>query len=277
MTEDRVAPTEVNLLNQAQDEVFARLYGEPLQNCPSELYVPPEALRVFLESFEGPLDFLLYLIRKQKFDVMDIPMARLTDQYIRYVEMVRESNLELAAAYLVMAATLMQIKSRLMLPKAPTPEGQEPEDPRAELMRRLFEYEKIRLLAQRLGNLPREGRDFWLSQVELPKEQLHYPDVTPNELGEVMLGLKSRLALFVHHRVSREELSIREHMTQILSRLQTEESLLFSSLLANPQDKYETAVWFLAMLELAKEGLIQIHQTQAFSPIYLSRPELTLT
>ena len=156
MTEDRVAPTDVNLLNQAQDEVFARLYGEPLQNCPSELYVPPEALRVFLESFEGPLDFLLYLIRKQKFDVMDIPMARLTDQYIRYVEMVRESNLELAAAYLVMAATLMQIKSRLMLPKAPTTEGQEPEDPRAELMRRLVEYEKIRILSfiRNAFNLP---------------------------------------------------------------------------------------------------------------------------
>lgn len=259
-----------------EEEIFARLYGEPMENCPEELYIPPEALRIFLESFEGPLDLLLYLIRKQKFDVMDIPMAKLTEQYMRYVELVRESNLELAAAYLVMSATLMQIKSRLLLPAPPKDDGSEPEDPRAELMRRLLEYEKFRNIAKELGALPREGRDFWLPEVPQSDEVPLYPDITPTDLSEAWLAISERLQLLTHHKVSREELSVREHMTEILKRLSGTDRLRFSSLWPAGATKYQITVWFLALLELGKDGLIKITQGEAFSEIYIEHADLLL-
>ncbi len=259
-----------------EEVIFARLYGEPMVECPNELYIPPEALRVFLKSFEGPLDLLLWLIRRQKFDVLDIPMATLTDQYMRYVELVRSSNLELAAAYLVMSATLMQIKSRLMLPAPVSEDGTEPEDPRAELMRRLLEYERIRDVARKLGALPCEGRDFWVSDVDVPEVQVVYPALSAEELSEVWRGVSERLALVAHHRVSREELSVREHMTAILKAISEAGRITLSSLWPEGASKAQRTVWFLALLELGKDGLITITQAEPFAPIYIEPAALLL-
>lgn len=253
------------------ETVFARLYGESMVGCPDELYIPPEALRIFLESFEGPLDLLLYLIRKQKFDVMDIPMAKLTEQYMRYVELVRENNLELAVAYLVMSATLMQIKSRLMLPAPPKEDGAEAEDPRAELMRRLLEYEKIREVAKLLNEQPREGRDFWIAEVVQNENDISYPDIEKSDLQEAWSAIQERMKLVTHHKVSREELSVREHMSEILKRLSACERLYFSELWEAGASKYQITVWFLALLELGKEGLVKLTQANAFGEIFIEQ------
>lgn len=257
--------------DSTKETVFARLYGESMVGCPDELYIPPEALRIFLESFEGPLDLLLYLIRKQKFDVMDIPMARLTEQYMRYVELVRENNLELAVAYLVMSATLMQIKSRLMLPTPPKEDGAELEDPRAELMRRLLEYEKIREVAKLLNEQPREGRDFWVAEVPQDEGNINYPEIAMDDLQAAWLAIQERMKLVTHHRVSREELSVREHMSEILKRLSTRDRLNFSDLWETGASKYQITVWFLALLELGKEGLVRLTQVDAFDEIYIEQ------
>ncbi len=257
--------------DSTKETVFARLYGESMVGCPDELYIPPEALRIFLESFEGPLDLLLYLIRKQKFDVMDIPMAKLTEQYMRYVELVRENNLELAVAYLVMSATLMQIKSRLMLPAPPKEEGAELEDPRAELMRRLLEYEKIREVAKLLNEQPREGRDFWVAEVPQDEGNINYPEIAMDDLQAAWLAIQERMKLVTHHRVSREELSVREHMSEILKRLSTRDRLNFSELWETGASKYQITVWFLALLELGKEGLVRLTQVDAFDEIYIEQ------
>ena len=259
---------------QTEEKILARLYGEPLEECPDGLYIPPEALRVFLTSFEGPLDLLLYLIRKQKFDVMDIPMAELTDQYMRYVDLVRESDLELAAAYLVMSATLMQIKSRLLLPAVSSVEGAEPEDPRAELMRRLEEYERIRTAALKLQAMPRIDRDFRIASAErcVPVVALQ-PDVTPEMLLSAWMAVAARLRLRDRHKVSRQELSVREHMTSLLKRLQTQSFVTLEELWNGTTDRETMTVWFLALLELAKEGMIILTQGAPYAPLYASLPE----
>lgn len=259
---------------QTEEKILARLYGEPLEKCPDGLYIPPEALRIFLTSFEGPLDLLLYLIRKQKFDVMDIPMAELTEQYMRYVDLVRESNLELAAAYLVMSATLMQIKSRLLLPSVKTAEGTEPEDPRAELMRRLEEYERIRSVAIKLQALPRIDRDFKIAVAQrcMPVAALK-PEVTPEMLSEAWEAVAERLKLRGRHKVSRQELSVREHMTVLLKRLQTESFVTLEQLWNGTNDRETMTVWFLALLELAKEGVIILTQAAPYAPLYATLPE----
>lgn len=261
---------------QTEEMILARLYGEPLEKCPDGLYIPPEALRVFLASFEGPLDLLLYLIRKQKFDVMDIPMAELTDQYMRYVDLVRESDLELAAAYLVMSATLMQIKSRLLLPSVRTAEGTEPDDPRAELMRRLEEYEKIRSAAVKLQVLPRIDRDFRIAAAKrcMPVVALQ-PEVTPEMLSTAWAAVAVRFKLRGHHKVSRQELSVREHMTALLKRLQTESFVTIEQLWSGTSDRETMTVWFLALLELAKEGMIILTQAAPYAPLYATLPEET--
>lgn len=242
----------------AASQPVARLYGEPMLEYPKDLYIPPDALEVFLERFEGPLDLLLWLIRSQKFDVMDIPMALLTEQYMAYVELIRRSNLELASAYLVMSATLMSIKSRMLLPKRQDAEtGEEPEDPRAELMRRLLEYERMRAAAKELDELPRMGRDFMAAAggfIIVPEEEL--PAVTPEELALAWEAATARLALSAHHRVTREELSVREHMTAILKRLNGREFVRFTDLLQDRPDVQSICVWFLATLELAKIFLL---------------------
>lgn len=251
--------------------VVARLYGEPMTELPEGLYIPPNALEVILERFEGPLDLLLWLIRSQKFDVMDIPMTKLTEQYMAYVELIRRSNLELASAYLVMSATLMAIKSRMLLPKRPdVQEGEEAEDPRAELMRRLLEYERMREAAKLLDELPRLDRDFLVPAgdfFDAPVKEL--PVITPQELSLAWESVEADAALSASHHVTREELSVREHMSGILKILQGKEFVRLTDLMGEEANQEQLTVWLLASLELAKVFLVQIQQAEPYSPIYL--------
>ncbi len=251
--------------------VVARLYGEPMTELPEGLYIPPDALEVILERFEGPLDLLLWLIRSQKFDVMDIPMTKLTEQYMAYVELIRRSNLELASAYLVMSATLMAIKSRMLLPKRPdAQEGEEAEDPRAELMRRLLEYERMREVAKLLDELPRLDRDFLVPAggfFDVPVKDL--PVITPEELSLAWEAVEANAALSTSHHVTREELSVREHMSGILRILQGKEFVRLTELMGEEANQEQLTVWLLASLELAKVFLVQIQQAEPYRPIYL--------
>lgn len=253
---------------------LAHLYGEPLFNIPHDLYIPPDALEVFLEAFEGPLDLLLYLIRKQNFNVLDIPMAQLTDQYLSYVQQIREYNLELAGEYLLMAAMLIEIKSRMLLPVHKKDADDEAADPRAELVRRLLEYEKMKLAAQRLDAFPRAGRDFLHADtwMQIDSEQ-HLPDVSPDDLRSAWLDIIARARLNAHHHVTREELSVRDHMSQILKRLADVRFMEFSQLFAGRLEQGDApaviVVHFLALLELARESLLDITQAEPYAPIYV--------
>jgi len=248
----------------------ARLYGEPLFAMPQDLYIPPEALEVFLEAFEGPLDLLLYLIRKQNFNILDIPMAAVTRQYLVYVDDIRNRNLELAAEYLLMAAMLIEIKSRMLLPPKKTAEGEEAEDPRAELVRRLLEYEQMKLAAMQLGNLPHYGRDFLKAQVYIEQSlQPRFPDVHIVDLQEAWSDILKRAKLVQHHKITREELSVREHMSIVLRQLQGHKFVEFEHLFNPEKGTPVLVVTFIALLELAKESLIEITQAEAFAPIYV--------
>jgi segregation and condensation protein A len=255
-------------------EPIARVLGEPLTEVPQDLYIPPEALQVFLETFEGPLDLLLYLIRKNSLNILDIPMAELTRQYMQYVEMMRAHQLELAAEYLVMAAVLIEIKSRLLLPR-PAAAKTDEADPRAELMRRLLEYEQMKRAAERLNALPHAGRDFSLVEVLIEQTLTQrLPQVNPDDLRNAWLALLTRARMNQHHKVKREELSVREHMTRILRRLASGIYVEFKELF-NPQGGVpEIVVSFLAILELAKESLVHLSQSEAFAPIYVKRADL---
>ncbi len=255
----------------AVDQVaVARLYGEPLFALPQDLYIPPDALEVFLEAFEGPLDLLLYLIRKQNFNILDIPMAGLTRQYLSYVEEIRHRNLELAAEYLLMAAMLIEIKSRMLLPPKPQAAGQEAQDPRAELVRRLLEYEQMKLAAARLNLLPQLGRDFLAAQVYIEQSlQPRFPEVTLTDLQEAWGAVLKRARLVQHHKITREELSVREHMSQLLKRLQGKRFVEFEDLFDASRGMPVLVVTFIAMLELAKETLIELTQAEAYAPIYV--------
>ncbi len=256
---------------QVVDQVaLARLYGEPLFAMPTDLYIPPDALEVFLEAFEGPLDLLLYLIRKQNFNILDIPMAGVTRQYLVYVEEIRSRNLELAAEYLLMAAMLIEIKSRMLLPPRKVAEGQEPEDPRAELVRRLLEYEQMKLASARLGELPQMGRDVLRAQVYIEQSlQPRFPDVNVVDLQEAWADIMKRAKLVQHHKITREELSVREHMSIVLRKLQGRRFVEFENLFDVTRGVQVLIVTFIAMLELAKESLIDITQAEAFAPIYV--------
>ncbi len=248
----------------------ARLYGEPLFALPRDLYIPPDALEVFLEAFEGPLDLLLYLIRKQNFNILDIPMAGMTRQYLVYVEEIRGRNLELAGEYLLMAAMLIEIKSRMLLPPKRVAEGQEPEDPRAELVRRLLEYERMKLAAARLNAAPQFGRDFLQAQVFIEQSlQPRFPDVSVVELQEAWDAILKRARLVQHHKITREELSVREHMSLVLKKLQGRRFVEFEDLFDPASGAPVLVVTFIAMLELAKETLIEITQAEVFAPIYV--------
>src|SRR5690349_20973761 len=210
---------------------LARLYGEPLFAMPTDLYIPPDALEVFLEAFEDPLDLLLYLIRKQNFNILDIPMAGVTRQYLVYVDEIRTRNLELASEYLLMAAMLIEIKSRMLLPPKKVAEGAEPEDPRAELVRRLLEYERMKLAAARIDAMPVIGRDFLKAQVTVEQSlTLRFPDVDADELRLAWIDILKRANLNKHHTITREQLSVREHMTIVLKRLQGRRFALFEDL-----------------------------------------------
>ena len=249
---------------------LARLYGAPLFNMPKDLYIPPDALEVFLEAFEGPLDLLLYLIRKQNFNILDIPMAELTRQYLTYVEEIRTRNLELAEDYLLMAAMLIEIKSRMLLPVIPKDGEEEAEDPRAELARRLIEYEQMKLAAQDLDNVPLVGRDFWIAQAfHDPNTVERFPDVNPDELRDAWQAILRRASLVKAHTISREELSVREHMTMILRRLQTQKFVEFFDMFDIERGVPVVVVNFIAMLELTREGLVKVTQAEPFAPIYV--------
>lgn len=253
---------------------IAKLYGEPLFKIPDGLYIPPDALEVFLESFEGPLDLLLYLIRKQKFDVMNVPMALVTEQYMGYVELIRKSNLELAAEYLVMAACLMQIKSRLLLPVTRADDDEEVEDPQAELARRLLEYEKMKLAAVELDRIPRNGRDFWRAFVLIEQTQNKIlPDVSSEELARVWQEVLAQAQLRGNHTISRQELSVREFMSNILRRLGQSPIVEFRELFKKGCGIEVAIVNYLAILELAKDGLVRITQAVPFAPLYVARSE----
>ncbi len=249
---------------------IARLYGEPLFKMPQDLYIPPDALEVFLEAFEGPLDLLLYLIRRQNFNILDIPMAGMTKQYLSYVEEIRARNLELAAEYLLMAAMLIEIKSRMLLPPKKTQDGKEPEDPRAELVRRLLEYEQMKLAAHRINSLPTFGRDYLRAQVVIEQSLVpRFPDVNTVDLQEAWRDILKRAKLIQHHKISREELSVREHMSMVLRRLQGRKFIEFEELFDPRHGTQVLVVTFIAMLELAKETLIEITQAEAYAPIYV--------
>ncbi len=261
----------LSALPEVVDQVaLARLYGEPLFALPQDLYIPPDALEVFLEAFEGPLDLLLYLIRKQNFNILDIPMAGVTRQYLRYVDEIRSRNLELAAEYLLMAAMLIEIKSRMLLPPKKTAEGEEPEDPRAELARRLIEYEQMKMAAARVNELPQVGRDVLRAQVYIEQSlQPRFPDVSAEDLQSAWRDILRRAKLVQHHKISREELSVREHMSIVLRKLQGRRFVEFEQLFDTTRGVPVLVVTFIAMLELAKESLIDVTQAEAFAPIYV--------
>ncbi|HEV7803285.1 MAG TPA: ScpA family protein [Burkholderiales bacterium] len=247
---------------------IARVYGQPMLEMPRDLYIPPDALEVFLEQFEGPLDLLLYLIRKENISVLEIPMAKLTVQYLEYVGMMRTHSLELAAEYLLMAAMLIEIKSRMLLPR-PTAVDVE-EDPRAELVRRLLEYEQMKLASQRLNELPQAGRDFSLVQVLFERDVAErLPEVEPEELKIAWLALLNRANMNRHHKVTREQLSVRAHMSRVLRYLQEAKFVEFADLFETAQGVSVLVVTFLAVLELAREGLIEVSQQEAYTPIYV--------
>ena len=258
------------LIEPVDPVAFARLYGEPLFALPTDLYIPPDALEIFLDAFEGPLDLLLYLIRRQNFNILDIPLAELTRQYLGYVEQVRARSLELASEYLLMAAMLIEIKSRMLLPQRQAAAGEEVEDPRAELVRRLLEYEQIKIASRQLAQAPQLGRDFLAAQVHVEQaQQLRLPDVAASELQQAWRDILRRAKLVQHHRISREALSVREHMSQVLRRLQGRRFVEFAELFELDQGVPVLVVTFIAMLELAKETLIEITQAEAFAPIYV--------
>lgn len=261
---DEVLPSVVDHV------ALARLYGEPLFAMPRDLYIPPDALQIFLEAFEGPLDLLLYLIRKQNFNILDIPMAGVTRQYLTYVDEIRASNLELAAEYLLMAAMLIEIKSRMLLPPKKTAEGEEAEDPRAELVRRLLEYEQMKLAAQRLSEVPQYGRDFLRAQVYVEQALApRFPDVSAIDLQSAWRDILKRAKLVQHHKITREELSVREYMSMVLKTLQGRRFVEFEELFEPEKGSTVLVVTFIALLELAKETLIEITQAEAFAPIYV--------
>jgi segregation and condensation protein A len=248
---------------------YARICGEPLMEIPQDLYIPPDALEVFLDTFQGPLDLLLYLIRKHNIDILDIPMTQLTQQYMTYVEMMNVEQFELAAEYLLMTALLIEIKSRMLLP-APVSELVEENDPRAELVQRLLKYEQIKLAAVRLNELPQIDRDFMVARVwmdaQLP-EQL--PDVTVDDLRQVWLTLLARARINRNHQISRETLSVRAYMSRVLRALQQRGQVAFYDLFSPVATTAEVIVTFLAILELAKETLVEILQPELLGVIYV--------
>jgi segregation and condensation protein A len=252
-------------------EVNIKINGEQLLELPQDLYIPPEALRIFLEAFEGPLDLLLYLIKKDNFDILNIPIADITRQYLHYIELMRELKLELAAEYLLMAAMLAEIKSRLLLPKPVNQEESEEQDPRAELVRRLQEYERFQQAANQLDLLPRIDRDFFTAEAESPplKQEICKPDISLQDILAALKNVLERSKLFAEHQVKPETLSIRERMTQVLSRLNPQEFMNFTRFFRARESAMGVAVTLIAVLELARQSAIDLIQNQPFAPIYI--------
>jgi segregation and condensation protein A len=263
------APAEAS--PQQQEMPFALVYVQAFTKLPEDLYIPPDALEVFLEAFEGPLDLLLYLIRRQNLDILDIPVADITHQYMQYVEVMRTMNMELAGEYLVMAAVLGEIKSRSLLPRPKNEDGEEEEDPRAELIRRLQEYERFKKAAQDLDGMPQEGRDFWPVKVAGPDytREKELPQVDLRELLLALQDVLRRADLFESHQVSRETLTLREKMSHVLEQLQGREFVPFVALFTIEEGRLGVVVTFMAILEMVKEGVLSLVQTESFGPIHV--------
>ena len=263
LAEPRETPHQVEM-------PFAIVQGEAVTSLPQDLYIPPDALEVILESFEGPLDLLLYLIKRQNLDILDIPIAAITRQYMEYIDLMEDLRLELAAEYLVMAAMLAEIKSRMLLPRPPDAEGDE-EDPRAELVRRLQEYERYKQAAEDLDALPQLGRDVFPTSAQAPERQQTkgHPDVDLKELLLAFRDVMKRAEMFTHHHIKMEPLSVRERMTAVLARVSADNFVEFHSLFTVEEGRMGVVVTLLAVLELIKESLLELVQAEAFAPLYV--------
>jgi len=249
---------------------IAHVFGQAVLDVPQDLFIPPDALQVILESFEGPLDLLLYLIRKQNLNVLDIPMAEITAQYMGYIDSMRAERLELAAEYLLMAALLIEIKSRLLLPRPPSDAEDEPDDPRAELVRRLLEYEQMKLAALELDKMPQADRDFaWLAVLLEQAAEERLPDIAAIDLRQAWLSILSRAKHKRSHQVEKDELSVREQMSWILRYLDGRDYVAFEELFDLDKGVPHLVVNFIAVLELVKEGMIKVSQEAAYQPIYV--------
>lgn len=268
-------PQEPDLQHTVQQNEmpFAIVQGQPFTQLPQDLYIPPDALEVILDAFEGPLDLLLYLIRRQNLDILDIPIAEITRQYISYIDLLREMQFELAAEYLVMAAILAEIKSRLLLPR-PKTDDEEEADPRAELVRRLQEYERFKQAAEHMDELPREERDFLVLQALVEDRQIIRipPEIDLQEMLRALRDVLSRAELFTHHQVRSETLSVRERMSFVLNRLGTESYVEFQNLFTPEEGRLGVVVTFLALMELLRERLVDLLQHKPFGQIYIKRP-----
>ncbi len=271
MPEDAPKPAQDEKQSPAQSEMpFAVVDGEPVTTLPQDLYIPPYALQVFLEAFEGPLDLLLYLIRRQNIDVLDIPIAEITRQYVEYIELMQEMQLELAGEYLLMAAMLAEIKSRMLLPRAETQDEDE-EDPRAELVRRLQEYERFKKAAEDIGDLPRLERDVFIASVDAPERKVttKMPDVTMKELLLAFHDVLKRAEMFSNLHMQREPLSVRQRMSEILSRIKANDFTGFGDLFDPEEGRMGVAVTFIAVLELLRESVIEVVQAEQYAPLHV--------
>jgi segregation and condensation protein A len=269
--EDAPKPPQDEKQSPAQAEMpFAVVDGEPVTTLPQDLYIPPYALQVFLEAFEGPLDLLLYLIRRQNIDILDIPIAEITRQYVQYIELMKDLQLELAGEYLVMAAMLAEIKSRMLLPR-PVAEDEDEDDPRAELIRRLQEYERYKQAAQDIAELPRLERDVFVAHAEAPERKVvqKLPDVTLKELLLAFHDVLKRAEMFSNLHVTREPLSVRQRMSEILTRIKTGSFTGFAELFDPEEGRMGVAVTFIAVLELLRESVIEVVQSEEFAPLHV--------
>jgi segregation and condensation protein A len=269
--EDAPKPPQDEKQSPAQAEMpFAVVDGEPVTTLPQDLYIPPYALQVFLEAFEGPLDLLLYLIRRQNIDILDIPIAEITKQYVQYIEVMKELQLELAGEYLLMAAMLAEIKSRMLLPR-PESHEEEEEDPRAELVRRLQEYERYKKAAEDISDLPRLERDVFVATAEPPERKVvtKMPDVTLKELLIAFHDVLKRAEMFSNLQMQREPLSVRQRMSEILTRIKASNFTGFSSLFDPEEGRMGVAVTFIAILELLRESMIEVVQSDAYAPLHV--------
>ena len=268
---DPVPPAPAAGVPEQVEMPFAMVNGEPVTEMPKDLYIPPQALEVFLEAFEGPLDLLLYLIRRQNLDILDIPLAEITKQYMTYIELMQDLQLELAGEYMVMAATLAELKSRMLLPRPKVDAEGNEEDPRAELVRRLQEYERFKRAAEDIDQLPRLERDIYTTGAELKDRRVVrlMPQIS---LQEMLLAFKDvvvRAEMFSHHHVARERLSVRERMTNILSTLERSSFVEFIRMFKPEEGRMGVTVTFIAVLELMREGLIEIVQAEPFAPLHV--------
>jgi len=268
---DAPKPVSDEAASPAQGEMpFAVVDGEPVTQLPQDLYIPPYALQVFLEAFEGPLDLLLYLIRRQNLNILDIPIAEITRQYVEYIEVMKEMQLELAGEYLLMAAMLAEIKSRMLLPR-PEEEEDEEDDPRAELVRRLQEYERFKKAADDISDLPRLERDLFVASADAPERKVttKLPDVTLKELLLAFHDVLKRAEMYSNLHMQREPLSVRQRMSEILTRITANSFAGFSDLFDEEEGRMGVAVTFIAILELLKEAMIEVAQAEPFAPLYI--------